>query len=85
VTPTWRRGRTVRTGTRTIKNVTLTHVQEKMLLFFAQLRDDPCGDIRTTAALIARSLLVMDRPSRRYRPTELGREIAAALAANADH
>ena len=84
MTPTWREPSKLRTETRTIKDVTLTEVQEKMLLFFAQRRQNPCGDIRTTDALIARALLVRDRRTSKYRPTKLGREIAADLADGTD-
>ena len=73
----------MRTETRTIKDITLTEAQKKMLLFFAQHRKDPYGDHRTTYALAARALLVRDGRTDKYRPTKLGREIAAHLAEEA--
>jgi hypothetical protein len=55
----------------------LSDVQVEMLLFFAERRDTPCGDTRTTGALIARGLLDLADDSSRYRITRLGRQVAA--------
>jgi hypothetical protein len=68
------------TETQTVKGVKLSAAQTGMLLFFAGERDQPCGDPRTTGALITRELLARDAPSARYCLTELGRQVAARLA-----
>jgi hypothetical protein len=69
----------VKTESRLIESIALTEVQARMLLFFAGQRDEPCGDPRTTQALVSRALLALDISSGRYRITDLGQRVATSL------
>jgi hypothetical protein len=60
-------------------SIELSAVQREMLLFFAGQRTMPCGDSRTTFALVRRELLALDSGSGRYEITEFGRHVADEL------
>jgi hypothetical protein len=60
-------------------SIELSAVQGEMLLFFAGQRTMPCGDSRTTLALVKRELLALDAGSGRYEITEFGRQVADQL------